>query len=129
MLLVVRISDCVEEVVVSPGAADILRRATSGCGDQARIGHAWDGISDALDADRMLPAVAEVVEVFERSGADVFQRVDEAGLAGIERSVAEVRIGPAPAYITCMDLVEMAVRPAHGCLQHKVQAIQADCER
>jgi len=68
----------------------------------------------------MLPAVAEVVEIFERSSADIFQHVDEAGLAGIEWPVAEARIGLAPADITCTDLVEMAVRPAHGGLQHKV---------
>lgn len=29
----------------------------------------------------------------------------------------------------CTDFVEMAVRPAHGSLQHKVQTIQADRER
>jgi len=67
---------------------------------------------DTFDADGMLPAIAKVVEVFERPGADIFQHVDEAGLAGIERPVAEVRIGPAPADITCTDLVEIAVRPA-----------------
>ena len=77
----------------------------------------------------MLPAIAEVVEVFERPGADIFQHVGEAGLAGIERPVAEVRIGPAPADVTCTDLAEMAVHPAHSCLQHKVQTIQADRER
>jgi hypothetical protein len=69
MFLVVRVSDGLEEVVVSPGAADILGWTASGCFDQAGIGHARDGISDALDADRMLPAVAEVVEIFERSRA------------------------------------------------------------
>jgi len=112
MFLEVRIGDRVEEVAVSPGAADILGRAAFGCVDQARIGHAGNGISYTFDADGMLPAIAKVVEVFERPGADIFQHVDEAGLAGIERPVAEVRIGPAPADITCTDLVEIAVRPA-----------------
>jgi hypothetical protein len=74
----------------------------------------------------MFPAVAEVVEVFERSGADILQHIDKPGLAGIERSITEVRIGHAPADVACPDFVEMAARPAHGRLQHKVQAIQAD---
>src|SRR4051812_27886439 len=31
--------------------------------------------------------------------------------------------------VACTDLIEMAVRPAHGGLQHKMQAIQADRQR
>ena len=63
VLLVVRIGDRIEDVAVAPGAADILWRAASGCFGEARVGNAGHGISDALDADRVLPAVAEVVEV------------------------------------------------------------------
>jgi hypothetical protein len=63
VLVVVRIGDRIEEVAVSPGAADILGRAASGGCDEARVGDAGHGISDALDADRVLPAVAEVVEI------------------------------------------------------------------
>jgi hypothetical protein len=50
-------------------------------------------------------------------------------LLGIERPVTEVWIGPAPADVAGTDFVEMAVGPAHGSLQHKVQAIQADRQR
>ena len=71
-------------------------------------------------------AVAEVVEVFERSATDILRDIDQPSLGGIERSVTEVRIRYAPADIACPDLIEMAVRPAHGSLQHEVQAIQAD---
>ena len=39
MFLMVRISDCIEEVTISSGAPDILGWASSGCVDQARIGH------------------------------------------------------------------------------------------
>jgi hypothetical protein len=65
VLLVVWISDRIEELAVSPGAADILWRAASGSIDEAGIDNAGYGVSDALDANRVLPAVAEVVKVFE----------------------------------------------------------------
>src|SRR5262249_7537767 len=66
------------------------------------------------------------VEVFERSPTDILQDIDQPRLGGIEWSVTEVRIWYAPADIACPDLIEMAVRPAHGSLQHEVKAIQAD---
>lgn len=87
------IGNGIEELVVAPGATDILWWTASGCFDKARIGDAWHGISDALDTDRVFPAVAEVVEVFERPGADILQDIDEPSPGGIERSVTEVRIG------------------------------------
>lgn len=40
VLLVVRIGDGIEELAVSRGAADILRRAAASCFDEARIGDA-----------------------------------------------------------------------------------------
>ena len=72
MLLVVWIGDRFEELVVTPGTADILGRTTRGRFDPARIRNAFRGFGNALDADRMFPAVAEIVEVFERANADVF---------------------------------------------------------
>jgi hypothetical protein len=90
MFQVVRISDCIEELVVSPGASDILGWAASGCVNQARIRHAWEGISDALDADGMLPAIAEVVEVFERPGADSDMRIRAANLPLVSVSLTDI---------------------------------------
>jgi hypothetical protein len=118
-----------EELAVSPGPADIFRWAASDCFDEAGVGDAGDGIGDALDSNRVFPAVAKVVEVFERFGADILQRVAKPGLAGIERPITEVWIRPAPADVASTDLVEMGVRPSQGSLQHEVQAIQADCQR
>jgi len=106
-----------------------LWRAAPGCFDEAWVGNPGHGITDALDADRVFPAVTEIVEVFERPGADILEDVDEPGLAGVKRSAAEVRIRNAPANIASTDLVEMAVRPANGSLQHKVQAIESDRQR
>ena len=129
VLLAVWISDRIEELAVSPGPADIFRWAASDCFDEAGVGDAGDGIGDALDSNRVFPAVAKVVEVFERFGADILQHVAKPGLAGIERPITEVWIRPAPADVARTDLVEMGVRPSQGSLQHEVQAIQAYCQR
>ena len=87
-LLVVRISDCIEEVAISPRPADILWRAASNRFDQTRVGDSGRRIGNPLDADGVFPAVAEVVEICERPDADILQHVDEPGLAGVE--------GPSP---------------------------------
>ncbi len=57
VFLVFWIGDRIEEVAVTPGAADILWRAASGCLDETRIDDAGHGVSDAFDADRVLPAI------------------------------------------------------------------------
>ena len=87
------------------------------------------GIGDALDLDRVLPAVAEVVEIFERLHADVFEDIDEAGLARVERATAPVGVGNTPSDVAGADLVEMAVGPAHCRLDDQMQPVEPDCER
>lgn len=131
VFLMVWISDCLEEVAISPRAADILGRTASDCFQEARIGDARHSIEEAFHTDRVVPAVAEIVEVCERSGADILQDIDKPGFAGIERPVTEVvvRIGDAPADVTGPNLVEVAVGPPHRGLEHQVQAIQADFQR
>jgi hypothetical protein len=114
VLLMAGIGDGIEELAVTPWATNILRRTASGCFDKARVVDAWHGISDALDTDRVLPAIAEVVEVFQRFGADILQNIDEPGLAGIERSVTEVRIRPAPRDATGVESNGMIGCPCWG---------------
>lgn len=58
--------DGVRELGIAPGTADVLGRATPADLDQARIEHARIGIEQALDLDRVLPAVAKVVEVLRK---------------------------------------------------------------
>lgn len=129
VILIVWISERIQEVAVSPRATDILGRTASDHLHQARVGESGHGIEDACYADSMFPAVDEVVEVFERFHADILQDVDKPGFPGIERPVAEVRIRYAPANVACPDLVEVAVRPPHRGLKHQVQTIQADRQR
>lgn len=92
MLFVVRIGDRFEELAVAPGATDVLGRTAAGCFDQAWVRDPGLRVSDPRDADRVFPAIAEVVEVFETPDTGVLDNIREAGLAGVEWAVAEVRV-------------------------------------
>ena len=50
----------------SPRAAAVFERAADADLDQARIEQSELGVGEALDLDRVIPAVAEVVEVGQR---------------------------------------------------------------
>ena len=63
MALVLGILDGLEELGVAPGLYAIFWRAATSSVDQARVEHAWLGIGEMLDLDRMLPTVAEVVKI------------------------------------------------------------------
>ena len=58
----------------SRGSADVLGRAAADSLDENRIDQAGMRVGDALDLDRVLPAVAEVVEIGEGLGAGVLDR-------------------------------------------------------
>jgi len=79
MLFVVRIGDRFEELAVVPGATDVLGRTAAGCFGQAWVRDPELRVSDPLDADRVFPAIAEVVEVFETPDTGVLD--DSAGRA------------------------------------------------
>src|SRR5437870_375965 len=74
----------------------------------------WHRIGEALDFDRMLPTVAEVVEILQRLGADVFKHIVELVLTRIEEVAHSIAtgIGRAPADAAGAQLVEMAVGPS-----------------
>ena len=74
----------------------------------------------------MLPTIAEVVEIVHRLDVEILEHVDEARLARIERPIAEVRIGNAPADVLGAQFIEVTVGPAEGSLQNLVQAVEAD---
>jgi hypothetical protein len=73
MAHVLGVSDGFEELSVAPGTADVFGRTASRDVDQARVCDTRHGIGDMLDLDRVLPAVAEVVEIFEGLHVDVFK--------------------------------------------------------
>ena len=110
MAFVLWVLDGFEEIGIAPGAAAVFRRAASADLDQARVEHPGLGIGEAFDRNRLLPAIAEVVDVSQRVRADVFELV-EAGLAGVEEvaSPMDAGKGGAPSDVTGAKLVEMAV--------------------
>jgi len=62
-----------------------------------------------LDLDRVLPAIAEVVEVVQRLGAEILKHIDEPRLARIERAFVPIGIGNAPADVLGAQFVEVTV--------------------
>ncbi len=90
---------------LSPRLSRYIRRTATGRLDEEGVAHARHRLGDALDEDGMLPAVAEVIEVFQRPGADILQHVFQSPLARVERSVAEVGIWNAPADVASADLI------------------------
>jgi hypothetical protein len=67
---VLGVADRVKAFNIAPSAADIFRRAASGGVDQSRIYGAGLRIEQAFDFDGVLPAIAKVVDVAQRLGAD-----------------------------------------------------------
>ena len=123
--------DGLDQLSVAGGTAAILRRAAAADFGQARVDHAGFRICKPLDLDRMLPAVAEVIEILQRLCPEVFEHVAKPGLAGVEKVVAPiyVGIGRAPSDVARADLIEVGVGPAHGRLDREMQTVEPDIER
>src|ERR1700752_1612271 len=128
--LVAGIGEGLEEFAIAPRTTDVLGWAVALGLDQAGIKHARFGIDQALDLDRVLPAIAEVVEILQGLCADVFEDVAEPSFASIREVAGPVcaRIGRPPSGAARADLVQMAVGPAHGCLDGQIQPLEPDVE-
>jgi hypothetical protein len=130
MTFVFWILDGFEEFSIAPWAAAVFGRTAAARVDQARIDDARYWVEEALDFDRVLPAITKVVEISHRLGADVFDHLVEASLAGIEEVAAPILlgIGCAPSDIGGADLVKVAIGPAHCGLDRQVQTIEPNVE-
>src|SRR5207248_4178178 len=73
MAFVCWVLDCLDELSIAPRAAAVLGRAAAVDFSQARIDHTRLRSGEALDLDRVLPAIAEIVQVDEFVRADVFE--------------------------------------------------------
>lgn len=129
MFWVLRIAHCFEELVVTGCAADVLGRAAACDVCQTRVEFAGDGVVDLADFDLVVPAVAEVVEIVDRTGAGVLDDLDQSGLVGGQVFAAEVRVGQPSCRATGLKHVEVRVSPAHGGLDGQVEAVEADIGR
>ncbi len=132
MALVSWIDDGLEELGIAPGSANVFGRAAALGLDQAGIGETRCWIADALDLDRMFPAIAEVVEIFEGLGAGVLEQLEQACLGRLERAVTAktpAALRWPPADVADPDLPQVRVGPADGRLQDQVQPIEPKVER
>ena len=69
MLFVDGIGEGFEELLVAPGAADVLGRTGTGGLEEPWVDHAGGGIVDPLDPDAVVPVIAEVIDILDRSDA------------------------------------------------------------
>jgi hypothetical protein len=116
---------------IAPGTADVLGRAAALGFGQAWVKDAGLGIDQAFDLNRVFPAVAEVIEILQRLGTDVFEHLAEPGPASIDEVAGPILIGigRAPTDVAGAQFVEMAVGPSHGGLDGQVQPVEPDVER
>ena len=71
VLLVVRIGEGFEELLVARGTANVLWRAGP-CGLQKPwVNHARGGLVDPLDPDAVVPVITEVVDILDRPGTGI----------------------------------------------------------
>src|SRR5215813_13044322 len=128
--LVAGVVEGLQELTIAPRTTDVLGWTVALGLDQAGIKHARFGIDQAFDLDRVLPAIAEVVEILQGLCADVFEGVVKPRFAGIHEVTAPISIGigGTPADAARADFVQMAVGPAHGCLDGQMQPVESDIE-
>jgi hypothetical protein len=93
MAFVLWVLDGFEELGIASGAAAVFRRAASAYLDQARVEHAGFRIGEAFHVDRVLPAIAEVIEIDELLGTHVFEDILEPSLAASRKSPVQSASG------------------------------------
>lgn len=138
MFLMIRIEPRVEEVGIAGSATDIFWRSGSFAGDAAGIFRTFLA-GDALQAQQMTPIIAKIVFVEDREG--VFLgivgkvKVDHPDLSRLEGAAVgqTVLIGLRGSVDKAanIELMQMAVGPAKGRLQHLVELgkVESDWQR
>lgn len=125
---IVLIGDDGEELLVARDAADIFGRPGSGAVDAACLFRCGIEREELLDLDRVMPVVAEVVDVDE--GRSRLLEVAQADLAlvegpriALERAFLEKR-NVALAQAADAELVKMIVPPVEGGLDAQVELFE-----
>src|SRR6201995_725336 len=103
---------------IAPNAAAIFRRTVALAGDAGGIGLAVDGGLDFLDGRRVVPIVAEIVDIAEAGDAGF-----EHAAQGQAVLVGDVIDGAAVAILSAVDVegMEVAALPTHRCLDRLMQ--------
>ena len=122
--------DGLDQLSVAPGTAALLRRAAAADFGQARVDYAGFRICEPLDLDRMLPAVAEVIEILQRFVPGLRAR-RQAWPCGRRESRCPNRRRHRACSIRrrARGIIEVGVGPAHGRLDREMQAVEPDIER
>ena len=68
---VLRVGQRSQELLIARGTAHVFGRAAADSFEENRIDQTRMRVGDALDPDRMLPAIPEVVEIRQGLGAGV----------------------------------------------------------
>src|SRR5215469_16856912 len=113
--LVAGVVEGLQELTIAPRTTDVLGWTVALGLDQAGIKHARFRIDQAFDLDRVLPAIAEVVEILQGLCADVFEDVVEPRFASIHEVAAGIGDTPADAAQDHgLDVVESDLEAGNG---------------
>ena len=126
VLFILRVAERQQELGVAGWPTHILGWTAALGLEEAGVEDTILGRGETLDPDCQFPAIAKIIEIVERSGARVLHNAGQRRLARVERPVAPVGVGQAPADTPRPDLVEMGAGPAERCLQRLVQAIKPE---
>ena len=127
MALVRGIGDGLEELDITPGTADIFGRTVASAGDEPRTGDARAGGSERFEHDRAAPIIPVVVDVFEDAFA-IFGEAGELKLT-LAQNVAVFGRGLAIERAVDLEVMQVAVVPAHDVLNNVVQALEGEVGR
>src|SRR5262245_48308625 len=127
--LVLRVGGGFQEFSIARWPTDIFRPTAAGGVKQTRIELTGQSSADALDLDRVLPAVAKIVDVSKPFGAGILDSGEQRRLVGIERPVAPAGIANAPADIAGAQLPQVAVGPTNCHLQHDMEPVETNSKR
>src|SRR5579863_4551518 len=127
MLLMLRITDSLQQIVEPRYAAAVFWRSVPFTRQAGRVRAPWFRRQAFLDRDSMLPAVTKVIGVHGLGSGSV-QHIEQScgSFAGGARSTKGPlhRIGCSVPLLTDTELMHRAVFPTHGDLQDIVQLLQ-----
>ena len=122
MTLVLRICDGLQELAITPRAADILGRSASGALDEPRIVDALAYRPDGLQHDHAAPAIAVVVKILEGT-LTIDEECGQLDLAPVIH-LSILGRGHAIHDVSELEVVQVIIGPAHDDLNDVVQAFE-----
>lgn len=129
MLRMPRVRNCLQEILISPLAADIFRRPRAGAGDTSSEFRGDGERQLRFDVDDMVPAVPEIVPIFEgnpRCAREVahpnFALVEQSWFQIGRHIVSDFEV--AVTQSADLKFVEVAIPPIESGLDTQMQLMQ-----